>query len=202
MIKKIIKGMLSLVPTKKLLVFESIPNLSDNTKPVFDEMIKRGMNEKYKFLWIVDSINDDLPKIKNVSYLAVDDPNFKYKILYTRLFARVLFSCNRFLTSLRKGQVSIHITHGTCIKSTKNYYNVPKGINYVLIDGEATKEVMAYELNFDVDKMVALGYPRNDVFVGAQRDISDLFPENKGDKIAVWYPTSRKTIAITPVTND
>ena len=50
-IKKIISSMLY---TKKLMVFESVPDMSDNTKAVFDEMLKRGLNKKYKMVCVYD----------------------------------------------------------------------------------------------------------------------------------------------------
>ena len=35
----------------KYIIFESNPDFSDNTYPVFEEMVNRGLNKKYKFLW-------------------------------------------------------------------------------------------------------------------------------------------------------
>ncbi len=196
-IKKVIKGIIKklvilILPVKNIGFFESVPDLSDNTKPVFDEMIKRGMNEKYKFVWLVKAKSSDLPKIKNVSYLARNDRFFAKKELYYHYYSRFKVCCNAFLCTARKGQTSFFISHGSCIKSVRSYYNVPNEIDYTLVDGEPTREVMAYELNYALDRTVALGYPRNDILVSSNYKSIDLFPENKGEKIVVWYPTFRQ----------
>ena len=81
-IKTFAKKIINRLPTKKLIIFESAPDLSDNTKAVFDEMIKRGMNEKYEMLWLLKKEpTDDLPKIKNVKYVKMENTK---KILLTK----------------------------------------------------------------------------------------------------------------------
>ncbi len=192
MIKQCIKNLLSLIPTKRLIVFESAPDLSDNTKAVFDEMIRRGFNDTYKMVWIVSKKHDRLPNIKNVSYCEKTKKSFKLKLFYYRLFAKALISCNDFLTTLRKGQKSFFLTHGTCVKSVRRYYNLPLTVDYMLVDGEGTRKMMAYEVAFDDTRAFALGYPRNDVLCQPPRDVRALFPNNPHEKVAVWYPTFRQ----------
>lgn len=192
MIKKFIKKLLLNMHTKNLIVLESVPDLSDNTKAVFDEMIRRGLNKRYKFAWIVSEKSIRFPKIKNVSYCTRNSPDFEKKMSYFRYFAKVLISCNDFLTTFRDGQFSFYTTHGTAIKSVKSYYTLPENVDYFLVDGEGTKQMMAYQFNTDIEKTFALGFPRNDILVNSKRDISALFPENKGQKIIVWYPTFRQ----------
>lgn len=192
MIKSFFKKILSSIPTKNIIIFESVPNLSDNTKAVFDEMVNRKLNQKYKLVWIVSGVNSNLPKIENVLYCDKTAKTFKLKLLYYRIFSKALISCNDFLATLRKGQVSFYLTHGTPIKSVRSYYTTPKNIDYILIDGKGTKEICAYELNADIQKLFPLGYARNDILVKTKRDISNLFPGNKSNKIVVWYPTFRQ----------
>lgn len=190
--KNIIKKLLSFLPTLNIIVFESVPNLSDNPKPLFDELIGRGFNKKYKFVWIVSGEAKDLPVIKNVYYCNKNSKTFKYRFLFYRLFAKAMICGNEFLVTLRKKQTSFYISHGTAIKSVKSYYTMPENIDYFLVDGEGTKEMMAYQFNVLPEKTIALGYPRNDALVNVKRDISQFFPENKGEKIVVWYPTFRQ----------
>ena len=57
---RIYSKFINLFGLKKYVLFESIPDFSDNTLYVFNEMIKRGLNKKYKFIWVMnhdDSIN-------------------------------------------------------------------------------------------------------------------------------------------------
>ena len=41
------------VKLKNVIVFESIPNVADNTKAVFDEMLKRKLNKRYTLVWLL-----------------------------------------------------------------------------------------------------------------------------------------------------
>ena len=192
MIKRCIKKLLSLIPTKKLIVFESIPNLSDNTVAVFDEMVRRGLNKTYRMVWIVSNKDNRLPAIPGVSYSDKTKRFHKIAWLYYRVFAKALISCNEFLPTLRSGQVSFYLTHGTSIKHVRNYYTVPAAIDYMMVDGPDTLDMMSYELNFPAEKTIALGYPRNDILVNASRDVYALFEGENIRKIAVWYPTFRQ----------
>ena len=47
-IKRIVLKILSVLPTGKYIVFESVPDLSDNPKPVFDRMLEMKLDKKYK----------------------------------------------------------------------------------------------------------------------------------------------------------
>ncbi len=190
--KKLLKKILSFIPTAKLIVFESAPDLSDNTKAVFDEMIRRGMNKRYKLVWLVSKKNPSYPQIKNVVYCDAGFKTSSLRWCYYYLFAKAHISCNRFLTTSRDGQTSFYLTHGTAIKSVRSYYTLPAKVDYLLVDGAGTQDMMAYELNYDIQKTHALGFPRNDILVQAPRDVHSLFPGHEQDKIAVWYPTFRQ----------
>lgn len=192
MVKKVIKKMLSFLPVKNWILFESIPDLSDNTKALFDELIRRGMNRKYKMVWIVSKESTNFPNIKNVIYCNKNARFYKYKALYYRIFAKAFVCCNEFWVTFKKGQTSFYLTHGTCIKSVYNYYNLPANIDYMIVNGEKTRQIIAYEVRFPVEKTVALGFPRNDILTNTNRDIKSLFPEHDCEKIVVWYPTFRQ----------
>ena len=40
---------------RNYILLESNPDFSDNTKAVFDELIKLKINEKFKLIWLVDN---------------------------------------------------------------------------------------------------------------------------------------------------
>ena len=46
---------------KPCIIFESSPVYSDNTKPVYDEMVKRGYEKKYHLFWYIS--NNDYASI-------------------------------------------------------------------------------------------------------------------------------------------
>lgn len=177
------------LPRKNIIILESLPDLSDNTKAVFDEMIRRGMNKKYKFIWRVKNPDKNLPKIDNVVYLP--ETSMLRMRLY-KIFSKCLICCNEALRSIRKGQVCFYLSHGTPIKSVRNYYKLPKGIDHCLAAGEGVVTLCSYEFSFSSENFFALGFPRNDALTNSKCDLKPLFPDVDFDKILVWYPTYRQ----------
>ena len=187
-IEKIFTLISNLFPLRKYILLESVPDLSDNTKSVFDEMIKRKINDEYKLVWIVKEKSDLYPKYNNVEYI-----NNKFLIIYYKFFSKALICCNGFLISRHKGQFSMYLTHGLPIKSTKDYYVMPKSIQYMLSPSKLVNNIMSTEFNVPINKIVNLGYPRNDVFTKEKKcNIIDIFKKNY-KKIIVWYPTYRQS---------
>lgn len=173
---------------KKYIVFESVPDLSDNTKAVFDEMIRRGINKQYKMIWLVQCTNKPQKTISNVKYVSRQSKK-KY---YYLLFARCLISCNQKLHSMKEGQYSIYLGHGIPIKGLRVAApEKPEILDNWLITSENVKSMFSYEFNMPIENGVALGYPRNDEFCKPRIDLQNLFDVDY-DKIIVWYPTFRQ----------
>ena len=179
---------------KNIIVFESAPDLSDNTKAVFDEFLNRNYNKKYKLIWFVDSIKKNFPKIKNVKYVKNSNTkSFISKFIRLRInyTAKCFISCNRVLTYYRDDQVAIYLTHGTPIKKLRGFHHVPEKINYALSASKNIESLCAYESSIDVKKMISLGFPRNDDLTNVLIDLKSLF-NTSYNKIIVWYPTYRQ----------
>ncbi len=195
--KKIVdflKSKLQSKPLQNIIVFESVPDLSDNTKAVFDEFIRRGFNKRYKLVWLIEKDKKNYPKYKNVVYLKNNlHKTFFSKISRLRLgfLAKCFISCNRCLTSQREDQVAFYLSHGTPIKSVRDFYGVPTSIDYALVASKNVEKLYAYEKHIDERKMVGLGYPRNDELLNNPVDIKRIL-KTDCDKILVWYPTYRQ----------
>lgn len=189
-IKAVIKWILRHLPAGNYIVLESVPDLSDNTKAVYEEMIRQGFHKKYRMFWWVNGPAEDLPKLPNTAYLRQDTWLHRFIFRWITCRAKCLISCNNALEVTFPFQKSFYLTHGTALKKLNNYY-LPEGISYTLIASEAVKEVMVRELKGKADTFFALGYPRNDVLQSANTDLKALFgPEYQ--KIVVWYPTFRQ----------
>lgn len=202
MIKKVFKRVFHFLPLKRIVLFESCPDLSDNTKPIFDEMIKRGYNKKYRFVWLCfDRHKQELPKIHNVSFLYANKHRFKTLLLNHT--AKVIICCNRFLGCDRKKQSSFYLMHGTPIKNTSNYYCVPHYINWMITSGTGVNVLCSKYFNFPLERCVPLGYARNDVLYNDGINLANCFGKYK--KYVVWYPTVKqfkngfKTNSVKPI---
>ena len=172
---------------KKRVLFESIPDCSDNTKPVFDEMVKRCINNNYKMVWIVSKENNNYPKIKNVTYVLFSNKIRRY---YYQFSSQLIICCNSIFQAYRKDQKSIYLSHGLPIKAVRNYYTVPENVDYVLAPSKDTVGLMSEQFNVDKSKVIPLGYPRNDVLIKPAIDVHKLF--NYKGKVVIWLPTFRQ----------
>ena len=179
--------------SEDIMLFESVPALSDNTKAVFDEMIARGLNEKYKMVWIVFDKNAQYPVIPNVSYLCATDTTKEEKKNLERIkaTAKCIVWCNNIFEKNRKEQVSFYLSHGTPIKAVKDYYVIPRGTDYCLAASEGVKDIISEQFNVRKEKVVPLGFPRNDILTQESKDLRKIFG-GEYEKIIVWYPTYRQ----------
>lgn len=177
-----------ILPTSKSIVFESMPDFSDNTQAVYKEMLNQGLNRKYKFVWLCNS--NDSCKEKEKNELILTPKNKILRWYYTR-FSKCLISCNNTLSTSKKGQVSFYLTHGSPIKSVRHYYNIPHNVDYIITASEEMNRHCCYELNFDIKRSIPLGYPRNDVLCKNNKRTSAYFG-NEADRVIIWYPTVRQ----------
>lgn len=191
-IGKICRTVFSRLPLGNYILFESVPDLADSPKAVFDEMIRRGLNKKYKLIWWVKDRNDEkLPQINNVIYVDNNTPLHLRQFQYYRLRAKCLIYCNKHFHKDHPQAKSFYITHGTAIKSIKSYYRSPKDLDYCFITSPHFLNMMSDENTVPPEKMVALGYPRNDAFSKSPLDLHGILQKDY-DKVIVWYPTYRQ----------
>ena len=181
------------MPVKNIILFESHPDFSDNTKAVFDEMVKRGLNKKYLFIWWVQDKENVQPiDVENVVYTdKANKKNIKEFNKYA-IAAKCVINCNKYFVKYNYKTKFFHLTHGSSIKKTRGYCSAGRGVDYCLMQSEFIREVLAYEIDVALKKTVVLGYPRNDVLLNANIDVKKYF-DGDFDKIIVWYPTYRQS---------
>lgn len=189
-LKKIVKFFFRKLPLSKEIVFESIPDFSDNTKAVYDEMLRRGMNKRYKMVWYCSDNFQREAKDKKTVIIKQNARLGKIRINYALNRAKALVCCNGFLYSKDPRQASFYLTHGTPIKSVRSYYTIPGQIGYCLSASNGVSHIYAHEFNYPIEKIVPLGFPRNDALL---RNVDIKTPlGTKCDKVIVWYPTFRQ----------
>lgn len=188
--KRIIEWFLNILPSSRYILFESCPDFSDNTMPVFKELVNRGYNKKYKFVWMCgDETFEKHPRIHNVKYLNVKKHSLLAFIL--KNMSRANICCNRVIASNKKKQLNVYLMHGSPIKDTSSYYRLPNKIDFVITEGEGIRELSALMLHCDINKAMPLGYPRNDI-LGCKANIDMVSLFGKYSKYIVWYPTVKQ----------
>lgn len=189
-IRKKIKQIAIRILPKNCILFESYPTFSDNTKAVFDEMVKRNLNKKYKFIWVMNRDDEEIPKVnvKGVKFIKHSDKKFFYYLCK----AKALVCCNGFLTAIEGSSAkSFYLSHGTPIKNTNSYYKIPNTLDYVITLSQEGKEIRSTKSGVDSHKIAPLGFPRNDVLTEKAIDLHECFSTDF-KKIIVWYPTFRQ----------
>ena len=170
------------------IVLESVPDCSDNTKAVFDEMVRRKVNQKYKLVWLIQNPNHKIKGIRNVRCVLTKNP-FKNWYIFN---AKCLISCNQKIQTSRNGQYSLYLGHGMPIKALRQAApKTPETITNWLAMSEKMAEVFSYEFNMPIESGVLLGYPRNDEFYKTRVDLHKIFSV-EFNKAIVWYPTFRQ----------
>lgn len=190
-----IKTILRFLPIQNVILFESTPDYSDNTKKVFDEMIERGWNKKFKMIWVCDSeplsekLKVQFKNIKNVEFLCWN--NNKYRLMY-RYTAKALICCNTFLEKLKDKQYFCFLAHGCALKNAVGYSLPADGDNVdVMTISDYMAKYDAHNLSCDVNYMKPLGYARNDELFESV-DLKRVFSDYTFEKMIYWLPTYRQ----------
>ena len=193
---KTAKKIISLLPKRNIITFESLPDFSDNTKVVFDEMIKRGYNKKYKLVWVLDkddNKDNDIFSLKNCYCISHYSSSITERIkrIYTLASARLLITSNIFVPKYSPKQYYLNLTHGAAIKSVSGYYGYPNSIDNAVGISDYLCKSDSLNFNFDFEKFVPLGFPRNDELF-KKVDIKAFFKEKNFKKVIYWMPTYRQ----------
>lgn len=192
-IKKIVKYIITKLPLQNIILLESYPDYTDNALAVFNELIKRKINKKYKIIWITDK---DIPlpqdlAFKNVSSLYKEE---KDKYFYYTNRAKCILCGNIFIDKRRNRQYFMFLAHGAAFKYCKGKYSLPE--NCVNDDALTFSEFMAkYDasnLSANEKNFLPLGYPRNDTLLNSDIDAKKLFENYNFEKIIYWLPTYRQ----------
>lgn len=189
------KGMLLFL--KPCIVFESVPDFSDNTYFVYDELVKRGYNKKYHLYWYIDY--DKAAEYKN-GEIVYWNPKDKSSICsyirhlrYYKKYKATIF-CNRLIVpeTFPNSKNSFYLGHGVPLKNSSKYYQTPKEIEFCLAPSETMRQVISYGHGYDINRIVALGYPRNDALCNCSIDIKNILSCEEDEKVIIWYPTFKQ----------
>lgn len=190
LMKKIISSMMSLLPIENMIIFESRPDFSCNTYPVFELLRKKLKN--YKFVWFVHSDKCILPIHGEYAILNID-PKFYWERLRNEYYlsrAKALIFSNTILRKRRKNQLSLFLSHGSPGKNTKHFYAKEKFGAYVNVQSHFFDDKLS---SVEPGKLVYLGYPRCDYLYAKNNvDTGKLLWGIPKAKFVLWMPTYRQ----------
>lgn len=191
-IKKIIKeifyNFFKKAKIKDIIILESRPYFSDNTKRIYDYLLERKLNEKYKLIWIVEEKKVKKINIKNVKLVKADNKILKY---YYLIHAKYIINCNIELPKVNENTISMNLWHGTLLKNLKDMRLInEKNINYCLCPSKFYQDIYEEQLHIPKEKLLILNNPRNDYLFSNKCDLEKIFGQ-KFSKYIIWMPTFR-----------
>lgn len=187
-LKKVISNVL---PLRNSIVFESIPEFGCNTFPVYEELVKRGIRNRYQIYWLVR--DKEIYKGDNSGnrYINYEEKGLaKIKRAYILCTSKALIFSNVFLKKHKKRQLVINLMHGSPLKMPIGYCEGDT-CDYVITQAEIFNSKVSEMLDVPESKMVALGHPRTDV-LNHEGDTKKKLNISHNEKIIVWMPTFRK----------
>lgn len=198
---------------RDVIVFESNVgrNYSGNPKAVFEEMIRRGLDKKYRCYYILEDTNTELPgdirKIKRT----------RLQYFYIMAIAKVWVSDSRFPRYIvkRKGVHYIQTWHGTPLKKLaldmdevfmsgettienykKLFYENAGTWDYLISQNHFSTDIFRRAFGFE-KTMLEIGYPRNDTLINNNKEEYILSLKHR-----LGLPLDKKVILYAPTWRD
>lgn len=187
-LKKLISKVL---PLRNSIVFESNPEFGCNTLPVYDELVKRGIRNRYQIYWLVrdkERYKDDMSGNKYINY--EEKGLSKIRRAYVLCTSKALIFSNIFLKKHKRNQLVINLMHGSPLKVPVGYWEGDT-CDYVITQADIFNDKVSEILGVPTSKMVALGYPRTDI-LNNKGDTKEKLGISYNAKMIVWMPTFRK----------
>lgn len=181
---------------QKYILFESLPSFSDNALMVYNYFKEHNMLKDYEFVWYTDErdviLGNDYKNVHGFKTVFKSDA-FKDRVRYKyyNLRSKAIIFGNRFVRKGRPDQIQFNLGHGSCLKSVHGHYDMPRDLDYLLIQSGFFEEPTRYEHSLSrLTETKVLGYPRNDMLVNYKTNAKPSWL--KADKFIVWYPTWRQ----------
>lgn len=197
---------------KRIILFESNlgRNYSGNPRFIYEELVKRGLDQKFQCYFIFDKVTTSIPghakKVKRIS------------IPYFYLFSKAGFwvSDTRMPTYLKKKKDMVYLQtwHGTPLKKLaldmkqismegeadleeykREFVRNVQTWDYLISQNSYSSEIFQRAFAFH-KRILEIGYPRNDILINQNNEetiirLKDKLMLPQGKKLLLYAPTWR-----------
>lgn len=176
------------IPIKRnTIFFESEGDFCDNSWALYKFLQKKN---KYKFIWLVTNL-DEFRDSEDTHFISWKN-NFD-EVLYHYSTAKYIFYTHCMYREYKKkaNQIVVDLEHGCGFKAGKN--SSGNYLDYVAITGNFAKKAFAIYKGCSEEKVIVLGYPRNDILISnlGSGKTNPLFKNYDYNKLIIWMPTFR-----------
>lgn len=190
------------IPIKKgTVVFNSLPDFSDNARALVEYMVANGYNNRFKLFFAVEDVEYYQ---KKYHYLPIEFFHFSLygdnvslrsiKILYTAEYLLGTHGSPLSCQMGRKKQHYINLWHGCSFKDKTFDCVGPRSFDMAFVAGPLFVKTKAKFWGVEEHYIKPLGYPRYDWLIKADpssRELLFSFKRNEDDKVILWMPTFR-----------
>ncbi len=178
------------------IIIEADRGTKENTQAVFQEMLSRGWDSKYRFVLVTEEPKA-LLKWKSNRISIYRRPTYHgrkwshLRLLWPKYHAAMIIDENLQIRKKLPETVHVLLTHGSPVKSVHSYYRCSPDTDYMLNQSPFWEQINSYELDIPQDRLVTFGFPRNDSLYSSNVRLEELFGKAY-QKVIVWYPTFRQ----------
>lgn len=204
-ISKIVSFFASLIPTTKVILFHSFPDVADNSFAMCRYLHQRGFDKEYAFVWLIDDNKkkDSLKRVlENEGISAQLIKRISFRGIWEFIRARYVFVSHGLFDAINLKQHPdkiINLWHGMPLKhlgaSEERGIPCATNFNFVIASSTFFQPIMAEAFATTSDKVLITGQPRCDLLF----EPTDWFDKagidpSKYSKVGIWLPTYRKSI--------
>lgn len=193
-VKKLMTFINRIVPKKNIILFDSYPDYSDNSRSLYEYIVKNrpDIMSDYLLVWGVNDYESARLKVKPNTEV-VRKKSVRGLMCFFR--ASYIFTTHGYFSDVYSGggQKQINLWHGCGYKKMPEEDRMYRG-DITIAPGNPYKTIQAKEFDLREEDVLITGLPRNDeLFKREQADLSDI-EINRSDysKIIIWMPTYRK----------
>lgn len=201
-IKQVCISLLLIFVKKNYIVFESFPELDGSPWAIYQDFLKRGIDRKYKLVWLVDAGYTPPSNIKSIPFFGNLSIVQKIKRALLLFKTKLIIDSNRYVYKRNKKTIRLHTRHGGTLKRADFYSDSIGSLDFILSLSRkcsvVESSVVYKKAGLAREKFLPLGYPNNDrLFAPIDFDESGFWKEVAGGKgcyrkIIGWMPTYRK----------
>lgn len=175
------------------IVFESEGDFSDNARALYEYMLKKKLNKKYKIIWIVDEPNNYKNEF-NVKFISrkiktkKEIQNF-YEIIGK---AKYLFFTHPFwYKKENKDQVIINLWHGIPLKAGGK--DIHTTFDYITVPSEFSKNLFHKFIGSVESQYIITGSPRTDLMFEKNNSLKKITKLNNNTKAIICMTTFKQS---------